>query len=91
MLLALTSASRASETCNLNISYMKKQTLWYSFTLSKPTKLKKAGNPLRAIKYFKLSENEKLCVCKTLDVYLDRISLWRNGEQQQLFLEIVSP
>lgn len=90
MLLALSSASRASEIGQLNISYMSKQPSYYSFTLSKPTKVQKPGDPFTNIKYFKFEENEKLCVCSTLDTYLKRTESRRKGENQ-LLLGIVAP
>lgn len=43
MLMALTSASRASEICHLDIRYMSKYASGYSFKLIKPTKVQKPG------------------------------------------------
>lgn len=90
MLLALASASRASEICHLDIKYLVKHQSGYSFSLSRPTKVQKPGNPIPNIKYFKFTESKSLCVCHTIDMYLDRSKSWRKGETQ-LLLSYVNP
>ena len=89
-LLALTSASRASEICQLDIRYLAKHTAWYSFTLAKPTKTHKPGKTFPVVKYFKFSDDLGLCVCHTIDLYLTRTEKWRK-EESQMLLSYISP
>ena len=90
MLLALTSASRASEICQLSLQYMRKTTSDYSFTLAKPTKVHKPGSPFPVLVFTRFTENEELCVCHTLDRYIEKTANNRKGENQVL-LALLSP
>ena len=88
MLLALAAASRASEICHLDIRYLNKHDSGYTFTLTKLTKTRKPGSNLPVIKYFKFSEDLAICVCYTIDAYLERTRNWRKGESQLLLSHI---
>ena len=71
-ILALTSASRASENTNLDIRYLAKSPKVFCFTFSKVSKTWKKGQQAPLIKFFKFDQDERLCVCKTIDQYLRR-------------------
>ena len=64
MLLALTTASGASEIIHLDIRYMVEPPLFYCFTLSRPTKVTKSGNSHPKIMFIDFEDNKNLCVCK---------------------------
>ena len=70
VLLALTTASRASEITHLDIRYMIKSPLFYCFTLTKSTKVMKPGDSHPIIIFKGFEDNENLCVYKVLDDYL---------------------
>ena len=67
MLLALTTVSRASELTQLDIRHMINPSLFYCFTLKKPTGAMKPGDshPKRIFKGF--GNHKNLCVCKALE------------------------
>ena len=89
MLLALTSTARAHEICYLNLKFLSRSEIFYSFEMSCPTKTSKQGKPRPAIKVYSFS-NENLCVCKHIDLYVERTKSLRKG-QDQLLLSYVSP
>ena len=80
MLLARTTASRATEITHLDIRYMAKSPLFYWFTLTKPTKVIKPGDSHPKIMFKGFEDNKNLCVCKALDDYLEKtVSLRDEG------------
>ena len=64
ILLALTTASRASEITHLDIRYMLKSPLFYYFTLTKPIKVMKPGDSHPKIMFKGFEDNKDLCVAR---------------------------
>jgi len=89
MLIALTSAARAHEICFLDIRYLTKHHSGYTFTFGNTTKVAKQGRPRAPIKFIPFEENLELCVCKCIDVYLEK-TVWR-GVENQLLLSYIRP
>ena len=88
MLLALTTASGASEITHLDIRYMVKSPLFYCFTLSRRTKVMKSGNSHPKIMFIDFEDNKNLCVCKALGDYLKKTVSLRDGETNLLIATI---
>ena len=92
MLLALTSASRGSEICHLNINHMVKTHNSYIFTYEKLTKTRRRGTAPLSVEYVQFSTNPKLCVVSVLDIYLKITQEWRvKGQETQLLLSTLKP
>lgn len=92
MLLALTSASRGSEVCYLNMDHMVRSQDSYVFTLDKLTKTRKKGSSPPDIEFKNFSNNSKLCVVNTIDCYIRRTKEWRTGDKHtQLLLSTLRP
>ena len=92
MLLALTSAGRSSEICNLSVSFMAKTHNSYIFTLDKLTKSRKQGSKPLTIEFVRFSDNDKLCVFQAIECYLKRTQGWRTeNSQTQLLLSTLQP
>ena len=84
MLSALTTVSRALELTHLDIRYMINYSLFYFFTLTKPTSAMKPGDSHPKI-IFKGFENHKnLFVCKALEDYLQKTASLKYGEANLL-------
>ena len=90
-LLAIASASRASEICYLDIRYLVKGKDSYEFHFVKLTKSWRRGKPRPKICFHFLTEEPELCICKTIDQYLTRSEGWRSDQDTQLLLSHVSP
>ena len=88
MLLALTTASRASEITHVDIRYMLKSHLLYCFTLTNPTKVMKPGDSHPKIMLKGFEDNKNLCVYKALDDYLEKTASLRDGETNLLIATI---
>ena len=88
MLLALTTASAALEITHLDIRYMVKSPLFYCFTLTKPAKVIKPGDSHLKIMFKGFNDNKNLCVCKTLDDYLEETASLRDVETNLLIATI---
>jgi len=89
MLLALTSAARAHEICFLNTKFLVKHHSGYSFHFNVHTKMSKPGKIRKPLVFVPFEEKD-LCVCHTIDLYLDRTSQFRVG-QSQLLLSYIKP
>jgi hypothetical protein len=93
-LLALTSASRASEINQLNIKFMKDQSNKLTFSLSKPTKTCKPGKSLPSIIFHEFEESN-LCVVRCLRHYITRTQEFRKisdrVDRTWLMLSMVKP
>ncbi|MEO0683599.1 MAG: tyrosine-type recombinase/integrase [Cyanobacteria bacterium J06649_11] len=89
-LLALTAASRVSEITNLDINYLAKSSNLYTFTFSKLSKVWKKGKVAPVLTFKVFEEDSSLCVCRTIDQYLDRTKSRRNGHTQML-LGLIKP
>lgn len=90
MLLALTSASRASEIWQLDLDYMIRMDSFYSFTLPRPTKVQKQGDSHTELKFYKFDDNKSLCVFRTLDAYIEETKSVR-GEETNLLIATIQP
>ena len=94
MLLALTSASRASEMHKLNIDFMLKKENVISFKIPCLTKTSKPGKVLPEMKFFSFSD-KTLCVVNCLEAYLKVTSEFRcksdNINRNWLLLSCVRP
>ena len=71
-LLSLIAASRVSEITNLNIDYLAKHPTVYVFTFTKVSKSWKRGQKAPTMKFKIYDLDDSLCVCKTIDQYLER-------------------
>ena len=92
MLLALTSAGRASELQNLNTKYMQHKGTTIHFTLEKPSKTTRQGQKLPTVVLHKYDKDDALDVVGCLDAYLNITRSWRlNAKFDQLLLSTVSP
>ena len=92
LLLALTSASRASEMTNLNLRYFNKTPSLYVFYPCSLTKTWRRGEkPPEPIKFYSFPWEKKLCVCETLEAYFQKRESWGIKEKSQLLVSHVSP
>ena len=92
MLLALTSAGRASELQSLNTRYMIHKGNTVQFTLERPSKTTRQGQKLPKIEVHKYHKDPALDVVDCLDTYLAATRTWRtNPESDRLLLSTVSP
>ena len=92
MLLALTSAGRASELQSLNTKYMQHKGTTIHFTLEKPSKTTRQGQKLPTIVLHKYDKDDALDVVGCLDAYLNITRPWRlNAKFDRLLLSTVSP
>ena len=90
MLLALTSASRASEMHQLDLQFMVRTDKFYRFTLPQPTKVQKPGDPHQKVTFYGFDEVGSLCVCKTIEQYLELTKAIR-GSETKLLIATVKP
>ena len=90
MLLALTSASRASEIHQLDLKYMVKTSTFCRFTLAQPTKTQVPGKPHPVLSFYSFDENKNLCVCTTINDYLRETKSIR-GSETNLLIATVKP
>ena len=96
MLLALTSAARASKIGFLDIRYLIKHSSGYTFHFGKNKKTFKRSKPRDPIKFVcqknqsQRKENQSLCVCRCIDLYLEGTKEMR-GQNSQLLLGFVKP
>jgi len=91
MLLALTAASRASEITNLDIRFLAKSPSVYVFHFNKLTKNGRQGKPPPVIELLPYEKDSNLCVCRTIDLYLERTKGWRDSSKHQLLLSFKNP
>ena len=90
MLLALTSATKASEIGFLDIRYLIKYSSGYTFHFGKNTKTSNRSKSRDPVKLYIFKENQSLCVCRCIDLYLERTKEIR-GQNSQLLLSFVKP
>ena len=89
MLLSLLSASRVSEITNLRVDYLTKHSSVYTFAIPHLTKTCRRGKkPHPNLKFYNFPGESKLCVCKTIDSYLERRNVWGVEESQFLVSHI---
>lgn len=92
MLMALTSASRASALHHLDVRYMTRSADRYSFTFHKLHKSWGAGKAPPKLEFFKYDTDTDLCVVHTLDAYILRAQEWRTANNKtQLLLSHIKP
>ena len=73
LLLALLSASRVSEMTNLTVDHLTKHSSVYTFAIPHLTKTYQRGKkPHPNLKFYNFAEDNKLCVCKAIDFYLNK-------------------
>ena len=92
ILLAFTSASRASTIHHLDTRFMTRTDNRYQFTFHKLHKSWRRGKPPPTIEFYGFKEDKELCIVTTLDEYLNRTRTWHNNESKtQLLLSHVKP
>ena len=92
VLMALSSASRASSLQHLNIKSVARNDMSYKFYFHKLYKSWRSGKALLTISYQAYTQDPNLCVVKTLDEYISCTEGWRSGEEcSQLLLSFVNP
>ena len=89
-LLSLTAASRVSEITNLDIDFLDKHHNMYIFTFSKVSKTWKQGQKTPTLDFKVYDLDPSLCVCRTIDQYLERTRSGR-GIHKQLLISLVQP
>ena len=91
MLIALSSANRASEVQGLNLEYMKDEGDYMEFTINKLTKTRRVGDKPQVVTFHQY-EDPVLDVTTCLRAYITRTAHWRKSRQHhQLLLGIVAP
>lgn len=95
MLLALSSAGRASEIGMLNCKYMKQQGSQVLFELPKLTKTCRPGSKTKSIAFNSFLNEKNLCVVTCINDYMSRTQSWReqgdNIDRSWLLLSVVKP
>ena len=91
MLLALTSASRASNIHHLEIRFMSLPEEKVVFYFPKLLKTWKKGGTPPKLEIFAFEKDTDLCVIQTLKLYLDRSQEWRDEKKTQLLLGTNKP
>ncbi|CAC5406722.1 unnamed protein product [Mytilus coruscus] len=95
MLLALSSAGRASEIGMLNCKYMKQQGSQILFELPKLTKTCRPGSKTKSIAFNSFPNEKCLCVVTCINDYMSRTQSWReqgdNIDRSWLLLSVVKP
>ena len=90
MLLALTSAGRASDIAYLDTRYLIKHPIGYIFQFGKNTKTSTRTRQKKPLKFYSFRENKNLCVCHPIDLYLDKMRESHKIEIQ-LLLSFIKP
>ena len=62
----------------------------FVFNLTKRTKTCRPGKVRTSLKFFRFSEEKKLCVCETIDAYIARRKKW-NVSDSQLLVSHINP
>ena len=92
VLMALSSASRASSLQQLNIKFMARNEISYKFYFHKLHKSWRRGKVPPTFSYQAYTQDPNICVVRTLDGYISRTQGWRSGEDcSQLLLSFVNP
>ena len=90
VLMALSSASRASSLQHLNIKFMARNEMSYKFYFHELYKSWRRGKAPRTISYQAYTQDPNLCVVRTLDEYIFRSQDWGSGEKcSQLLLSFL--
>ena len=90
MLLALTSAGRASDIAYLDTRYLIKQPSGYIFQFGKNTKTSTRTRLKKPLKFYPFRENKNLCVCHHIDLYLDKMKEFHKIDAH-LILSFIKP
>ena len=92
VLLELSSALRASSMQHLIINFMEKTKSCYKFNFNKLHKSWRKGKVPPAVTYQEYTQDESLCVVRTLDEYMAQTERWRSGEEHsKLLLSFIHP
>ena len=86
VLLAWSSALRASSIQHLNINFMAKTKSCSKFYFNNLHNSWRNGKALPAVTHQEYTHDEKLCVARTLDEYIAWVERWSSGEQLSQFL-----
>ena len=90
--MALSSPHRVSSIQHLNINIMAKTKSCYKFCFNKLRKSWRKGKAPPAVTYEEYTQDEGLCVIRTLDEYIVQTEKWRSGkEHSRLFLSFIHP
>ena len=90
LLLALTSAGKASDIAYFDTRYQVKHPSGYIFQFGKNTKTSTRTRQKKPLKIYPFRENKNLCVCHHIDLYLDKMKEFHKIETQ-LLLSFVKP
>ena len=74
----------------LDIRYLIKHNSGYIFLFGKNTKTSKKRKPRSQIKIIPFHSNKNICVCKHIDLYLEKTKEWHKTEPQ-LLLSFIGP
>ena len=90
--MALSSPHRVSSIQHFNINIMSKIKSCYKFCFNKLHKSCRKGKAPPAVIYEEYTQDEGLCVIRTLDEYIVQTEKWRSGkEHSRLFLSFIHP
>ena len=82
-MLSLLSASRVSEITSLRVNYLTKHSSVYTFAIPHLMKTCRRGKkPHLNLNFYNFPGDNKLCVCKAIDYFLERRYVWGVGESQ---------
>jgi site-specific recombinase XerD len=92
MLLALTTANRASEIQGLDLEFMSDEEECITFTINKLTKTRRVGGKPQKVTVHQFQEDPSLDVVECIRAYIRRTHSWRlTTRQHRLLLGIVAP
>ena len=91
MLLALTTACRASEIQGLDLRYMIDKGTSIAFTICKLTKTRKTGEKPQSVVLNTYEADATLDIVKCVRAYVSRTANWRSESQHQLLVGITKP
>ena len=86
----MTSVARASEIGFLDIRHLIKPSSGHTFHFGRNTKTSKRSKPRDPIKFHIFKESQSLCVCRCIDLYLERTKEIRR-QNSQLLLSFIKP
>ena len=90
--LALTSASKCSETRHLDIRFYTKSERKFCFNVIKPTKTSKANKILAVLEFERFQDDNNVCVSDSLEEYIFRAKPWHEkSNHNQLLLSHIEP
>ena len=92
MLMAVTSASRASALHHLDMRFMVICENHCKFNFRQLHKSWRKGAPPPSLKFYNYPEDKDMCVVATIKEYLHRTQGWRTeNKKSQFFLSVINP